>query len=239
MKHYFGLLLVLLFITDKADGQEMNKRYSINIHSGIILDDGFTYNKSFPAVGLGFSYKLNKLLFIDASLVSMYRTQYDGSIFGEETFNILTRNSRNLFITQQDRDKITNVGIKDLSPIKNVKYLFLPFSICLNINPLKIGRNSIGLGVGVTAIYGSYKASRDQSPIDITLNDGTFLESIKFQQEIEFRNFIVGDGYSKLYYRYDFDKNAIQLTMHSYNFLWAHDNTKVTHLLTLDFNSYF
>ncbi len=204
------------------------------------MDDGFVYRKTVPTLGLGYSYKLTKIISFDASLISIYKTLQDGTLQGNESINIITRNTNSIFISQQDRDKITNVGIKDLHSENHVKYLYLPLSVSLNIHPLKVGRSSLGFAIGATATYGSYKASRDEFSMDITLKDGTIYDNLTFKQEIEFRNLILGGSYSKLYYKYDLGKkNAIQLSLHSLNFFWSHTNTETNHLLTLDFNSSF
>jgi len=242
MKFLFCFLIFLYGIHTISNGQEPIKRHTFSLHTGIVMEDGFLYAKSPPAIGLGYSYRLNKFLFLDASLISFYNTWDDVTVFGDEPFNIITRNSNSIFISQEDRDRITNVGIKDLSVQNSVKFLYLPLSISLNIRPIKIGRSSAGLAVGATATYGSYKASRDQIPLTITLKDGTVLETVPFLQEIEFRNLIIGGAYSKLYYKYNLGnsgKNAIQLSLHSYNFFWSPRNTYTYHLLTFDFHSSF
>ena len=206
------------------------------------MDDGFVYtNRNLPVIGLGYSYKLSKIFSLDASLTSIYKTLQDqDGFFGFENFNLITRNSNSLFITQEDRDKITNVGIKDLNSENHVKYLYLPLSLSLNIHPLKIGRSSLGFAIGASATYGSYKAFRDEFTMNITLKDGTVYEGMTFKQEIEFRNLLVGGSYSRLYYKYDLnEKNALQLSLHSLNFFWSHTNTMANHLLTIDFIHHF
>jgi len=239
MKILFWGITLIFFVSFGLNAQDSAKKHSIVFHAGIILVDGFVYEKSPPVVGLGYSYKLTKIFSIDASLISMYRTLGDAPFVFKESVNIITRNTNSILISQEDRDKITNVGIKDLYSDDHVKYLYLPLSLCLNINPLKIGRSSLGFGIGATATYGSYKASRDQFQMNITLKDGTVFENLTFLQEVEFRNLIIGASYSKLNYKYDLGKNAIQLSLHSLNFFWSYRNTHTNHLLTLDFNSSF
>jgi hypothetical protein len=240
MKYLICLLVLIAIFHFRCQAQAVCNKYSFDFYSGIILDDGFTYRKSIPVIGLGFSYRLNNFINAEANLISIYKTEFDLSTPKNlEPFNILLRESNNLFISKEDQDKIRNVGIKDLSSVKNVKFLYLPLSIYLNTNPVKFGRSSIGFGIGISAIYGTYKATRDFSPVNITLNDGTVLKDLPFAQEIEFRNTIIGDSYSKLYYKFEFTKFAILLSLHSYNFFWSHSNTETNHLVTLNYKSYF
>ncbi|MBK6363861.1 MAG: hypothetical protein IPL63_02950 [Saprospiraceae bacterium] len=228
---------ILFLIRIQLSGQEAKN--NLTISSGIILDDGFVYRPSVPVMGLGYSYKLNKFLSVDAGLFSIYKTIGDHTVLGNDPVNIITRNSNSIFISKEDSDRIKNVGIKDLSTDGTVKYLYLPLSLSLNTHPIKIGPSSLGVAIGATLTYGSYKASRDEIPITITLNDGTVYEYVTFKQEIEFRNLILGDSYSRLYYKYTMKKNSLMLSLHSYNFFWSHDNTETNHLLTIDFQSSF
>jgi hypothetical protein len=241
MKFWFCIITFLINVVYGLNAQESINRHSILFHTGLALDDGFVYtNNNLPTIGLGYSYKLNKTFSIDASLFSVYKKLGDPTVFGWEAFNIITRNSNSLFISQADRDKITNVGIKDLNSDGHVKFLHVPLSVSLNIHPLRIGRSTLGFAIGATATYGSYKASRDEFTMNITLKDGTVYENLTFKQEIESRNLVIGGSYSKLYYRYDLSKkNAIQLSMHSLDFFWSYKNILGHHLLTLDFHSSF
>jgi len=243
MRFSFCFAILMLFGHFYSKSQDIGRMHSISIHSGIILEDGFVYAKSPPAIGLGYSFQVHKYFSLDASVISFYKTHFGSSILNDrEGFNIILRNSNSVFISQADRDRITNVGIKDISSIKTVKYLFLPLSVCINIKPIRIGRSHLGIGIGTTGIYGTYKAGRDQEQLDITLKDGSVLKNLTFQQEIEFRNLVFGGSYSKLYYKCDLGssrKNALQLSLHSYNFFWSPRNTYTHHLLTLDFNSSF
>lgn len=242
MKYVSFIIFFVLIFPFLSCSQDTIRKHTISLHSGIVLEDGFVYAKTPPVVGLGYSFRVHKFLSLDASLISFYNTWIDQALFGYESFNIITRESNSIFISQEDRNRITNVGIKDLSVQNTVKFLYLPLSLSLNIQPLKIGRSKAGIALGSTATYGTYKASRDQQVIDITLNDGTILDNVLLQQEIEFRNLIIGGSYSKLYYKCDLGrslKNALQLSLHSYNFFWSPRNTYTHHLLTLDFNSSF
>lgn len=240
MRNILIFVLLKLLVSFSTFSQDNSSRLSMKYRCGIIFDDGFTYRQSLPVVGLGLGYEISKYFSFDVDLTSIYKTEYDiSSPPNIMAFNILLRDTDNMFISQDDRDKITNVGIKDLASIKNVKYLYLPLTISLSSTPIRYKKNSFGFGLGISAIYGSYKATRDFSPIDITLNDGTVLRDLPFAQEIEFRNIIIGDSYSKFFYKYCFSSLAIQLNFHSFNFFWSHDNTETYHLLTLDLQTYF
>lgn len=223
--------------------QDIVRKHSVSIHSGIVLEDGFFYNNNLPVIGLGYSFRLKNFLSVETNLFSIYKTHHSSPIINDiEGFNIILRNSNSVFISQDDRDRITNVGIKDINSTRTVKYLFLPLSLSLNFTPITIGRSHLGIGIGTTATYGSYKAGRDQEVLIITLRDGTVFKDLPFQQEIEFRNLVIGGSYSKLYYKYDVGssrKNSVQLSLQSYNFFWSPQNTHTNHLLTVDFNSSF
>lgn len=240
MKTFFCSVILLLLYSRIIYSQEQNKKHSVNFISGVVLVDGFTYSKSVPTLGLGYEYKLSKLFSISVNLMSVYKTLQDPTlILNTNSFNIITRKTNSLFISQEIKDRITNIGIKDISSENTVKFLYLPLGLSLNFQPIKFGKSNLGFCIGSTAKFGSYKASRDQFSIDITLNDGTKYENLNFKQEIEFRNLIIGSSYSKLYYKYSFNQSCLLLSLHSYNFLWTYNNTETFHLLTIEFSSNF
>jgi hypothetical protein len=235
MKLVFLFIAIIYCSLLSIHAQDFKSKNSFLFTTGITLEDGFIYNINMPIIGLGYNHKLNNTFSMDIGLNSIYKILKDVTYLGAEAINIATRNSQSLFISQHDRDNIIEKGIKDLASEGTVKYLYLPLNLSLNIRPLRIKSCSLGISVGTTAIYGSYKASRDEFTMDITLKDGTLFENVTLKQEIEFRNLIVGGSYSRLYFMYDFGDRGLQLSLHSYNFLWSPTNTETNHLLTLSY----
>ncbi len=90
---------ILLLIRIQLSGQEAKN--NLTISSGIILDDGFVYRPSVPVMGLGYSYKLNKFLSVDAGLFSIYKTIGDHTVLGNDPMKknslMLSLHSYNFF----------------------------------------------------------------------------------------------------------------------------------------------
>ncbi len=234
MKNFlFSILFIGCFISDIYAQEDYNKGSFLDFKVGKGLDGtGYSINlekTDLPTIGLGYQYKFNKYFALGGEVVSFYRKQIEitNTFFGRfEYDNLIFRDSETIFVNQEERDKITNVGIKDLNPYYSVKVLQVPITLKTYFYPIHIKNHHLGLAIGVTGIFGSYKWHRDGwGGTRIVFEDNSEISELAFAQETEFRNFNIGGGYFGITYEYSYRKNIFGVSLASYDQIWSQSNT--------------
>lgn len=218
MKKYFLLLSVLiqfsfLFAQTKPIENthvEKVKKNQLTISLGLGLEDGLIFlpKNALPTFGLSYGRHLSKRFSADVHALIYYRTLPDSYTFGYPNYPDVDklRGSLSPFMTQADKDKLANSGIKNLNPEETVKFLSIPIDIGINFYPLSKKHHRIGIYAGFGLTYESHNWYRDLIGGTLTLQDGT-QKQITLNVPSEFRN-LSGGFSTKIKYEYAFQDYA-------------------------------
>jgi hypothetical protein len=217
-------LFIILIITQSfivAQGKQQKNGYLyLGIGQGYV--DGINWVSAFPTISLGYEKEMNKYFSINFHLNSYYCT-FGDSYFtddanGHPIMDILVENAWGPFITDKEKEKIKNVGIKDLSSENfTIKQYSLPAILNLNFNAIRYKNHNLGLGLGGGFSYSIYNWWKDYFPIKkITLNDGSIYENVQLSQGTEFRNIDPFLEYISIFYEYKSKKFNLGLKFGAY-----------------------
>jgi hypothetical protein len=190
----FLLLFILAFLTESIAQNQSNKNQYLSLSLGQGYDDGIISLTRLPTIGFGYEKELNRFLSLNIRMFSFYRKQPDGHFISDfagrlPIMDVIAENAWGPFITQADKDKIKNVGVKDFDPSWTVKMLSLPVILGANIYPLNYMNHKLGINLGLGLSYSSYNYSKDFYPVkQITLNDGSVYRDLYLSMGTEFKN---------------------------------------------------
>ncbi|MBK7096040.1 MAG: hypothetical protein IPH57_13700 [Saprospiraceae bacterium] len=193
MKTFILLLFLVLSLPRDAIAQELsNKNQYLSLSLGQGYDDGIVSLTHLPTIGLGFEKELNRFFSINFRLFSFYRSQPDSYFIedsqGRPIIDIIVETAFGPIITQSDKEKITNIGIKDLDADWTVKMFNLPMIVGINFFPVSASSHQIGLNLGFGLNYSSYNWPRDFHTIKkLELNDGSIYQDLYLSQDTEFK----------------------------------------------------
>lgn len=232
MKNFIlSLLMIGSIISINYAQEDYNKGSFLDFKVGIGFDDGL-YRTDLPTIGLGYQYKFSKYFALGCDIITYYRKFGQSPSFNGEFINIIYRETENILINSSDTDKLKNAGIADLYSKNTLIHLNVPMSLKAYVYPIHIENHHVGVALGLTGIFGSYKSHRDvPNPEKVILEDGTQLSRVAMAQEVEFRNVNMGGSILSINYEYSFKKNIFGISMAAYNSLW-HDGGH-THIFNL------
>ena len=218
MKKYFLLLSVFaqfsfLFAQTKPTENthvEKVKKNQLTISLGLGLEDGliFLSKNAIPAFGLSYERRLSKHFSWAIHSLIYYRSYSDSYPFGYPDYLGIDklRGSPSPFMTQAEKDKLANSGIKLLDPDITIKLLSIPIDGGITFYPLSKKHHRIGIYAGFGLTYESHNWYRDLIGGTLTLQDGT-QKQITLTVPSEFRN-LSGGFSTKIKYEYAFQDYA-------------------------------
>lgn len=194
--------------TNLVSQSEDNKNQYLYISAGQGFVDGIIWLNWFPTIGIGYEMELNRFFGLNLNVYSYYR-KYPDSYFTDDAngypiMDIIVENAWGPFITEEDRKKIQNVGIKDFDPGWTIKEYSLPVTLNLNFNVIKYRGHNLGVTGGIGFCYVNTNYSKDFAPVmKITLNDNSVYEvDVVLSQGTEFRSIDPFSEHLALYYEY-------------------------------------
>lgn len=183
---------------------EKIKKNQFNISLGIGLEDGLIFlpKNALPTFGLSYERNLSKRFSADIHSLIYYRAVPDSYTFGYPDYPDVDklRGSVSPFMTQADKDKLANSGIKNLNPDETVKFLSIPIDIGITFYPLSKKHHRIGIYAGFGLTYEAHNWYRDLWVGTVTLQDGS-QKQITLNVPTEFRNLSAGFS-TKIKYEY-------------------------------------
>ena len=225
-KIIFVITFILTFTLNTFSQTKDSKIDYLTLSIGQGYGDGIIWLNWYPTLGIGYERELNRFFSVDFQIYSYYRAfkDYyfltdDGS--GHPIFDIIIENAYGPFITQEDLDKIKNVGIKDLDASLIIKEFSLPVTLDLNFTPILFKGHSLGITGGIGFCYSTNNYSKDYFPIKkLTLNDGSVYEYIQLSLGTEFRSIDPFIEHIALFYEFKLDdyKFGFKFGEYGYNF---------------------
>jgi hypothetical protein len=204
-------------------GEYKYKKLGITIGNG--YEDGWLSLTKLPTIGMVYAQGFHKRFSVRLGITSFYRTMPDSYLYDDNNGNLITniivRDSKSPFISDKDREKITNVGIKDLNSSFTIKILSVPLDLGVMFTPIQYKRQQLGVFVGASLTFESQNWWRDYYPADLTLKDGTVYKSSFLALNTEFRSLTPGECL-KVEYGYQFNRSTIALNISENNVLLSH-----------------
>ena len=221
MKNTYLFFMFLFTINSQSFCQSKNNNNQYLIFSiGQGFDYGFISVKKNPTLGFGYEKDLSKYFSVGIKIWYYYRTFKDSDLlsdgFGRPVVDILIQGAYGPFVSKEEIDKISDVGIKYLDPGNTIKELSIPVIFTISFYPLKFHNSRLGLVGGLGAGYNSYNWWRDAFPLKkIILNDGTEYTELYLTQNTEFRNIMFQD-YLSITYSYEMKKMILGCNFSDY-----------------------
>jgi hypothetical protein len=200
-----------------------SKQLGITLGNG--YEDGWVSLTKLPTIGIVYSQSIHQRISIRLGITSFYRSMPDSYLYddnnGNFVANIIVRDSESPFISDDVREKITMVGIKDLNASFTIKSLSVPLDIGIMFIPLRYKKHHLGIFAGASLSFESQNWWRDYYPADLTLKDGTVYKSSFLALNTEFRSLTPGECL-KIEYGYQFNRSTIALNISENNVLLFH-----------------
>lgn len=193
-----------LFAQIKKEQTKLSKNQLI-FAAGFGYADGLISLSKRPSIGIGYERRLLKWLSLSTHILSYYENYSD---FGYDD-KVLDkfRGSNSPFFTNEEKEKLNNSGVKQLSPIKQIKGWSVPIDLGITVYPLSVRHHRLGLNAAFCMTYETHTFWKDSFTGTLKLADGT-KEDILLTVPTEFRNLSPGFA-AKIHYQYIFDKSSI------------------------------
>ena len=215
---YLSLQATFLQAQTKAKPlQFIANKNQLNISLGLGFEDGLVFlsKNAVPTFGISYERKLSKRLFFASHILTHYRTFLNPTNIDTHPFLSKFRGANSPFMTQADKDKLNNSGIKQLNRIHTFKSLSLPVDVGFNLYPLSTKHHRLGLNVAFSMTFENHNWWTDQFTGVLTLADGT-QKQITLEVPTEFRTFAPGFS-TKILYDYSFKDYSIGFKAANYN----------------------
>ena len=224
----FSLLFAHFFFNPSicsAQSGDFKQAKYLGVSLGNGYEDGWISLTKLPTIGITYTHYFTKRFALRASLTSFYRTMPDSYLYddnnGNLVANLIVRDSKSPFVSDSDRQKITNVGIKDLDASFTIKSLSVPLAFGVMFVPLRFKRNQLAIFGGGSVSFESQNWWRDFYPADLTLKDGTVYNSSFLALNTEFRSLSFGECL-KVEYGYNFNRFVLTLGISENNLFLSH-----------------
>ena len=137
------------------------KKNIFKISLGVGYADGLIYlpENSTPTFGFSYERLITKRFSLSTHLLLYYNTFTDFYPLGTNSDYPLLhkfRGSPSPFLSQAEKDKLANSGIRQLAPTSTLKFLSLPIDASVTYYPLSTKRHRLGISAGFAVTYESH-----------------------------------------------------------------------------------